>query len=415
MTLRQDFTRHEKTVSEFYGSFPYPWSPMYFDAVDDPTFYSALVRQETGRHELGDFKDIWVAGCGTNQALITALQYPEAEVLGTDVSAQALEICEQNAKRVGITNLRLEQRSIIQSRFVKRFDLVVCTGVIHHNPEPRQCLQQLSAALQDHGVLELMVYNKFHRREFGAFQEAVRLILPEERENHRERFDKSRRLARSIDVESVMTEALAGAANDPDEVWADNWTNPHESSYDVQSLWDMAQDCALTIEAPRLNAFDRSTSQFQWTLELPDNDLRSAFLCLDDRTRWQVINLLHLDRSPMLWFFLRPNRNDSETRVSEVDRNEMFLDSVLVKPTAVQLKYFLENGDTYKLSPRTLAVRKRRPRSEVSDLWQAADGKRTGRELFAHAGRACDFNSVYRARLMLTSAEFPHLMLCPRK
>jgi hypothetical protein len=97
--------------------------------------------------------------------------------------------------------------------------------------------------------------------------------------------------------------------------------------------------------------------------------------------------------------------------VTELERNEIFLDSVLRKPTTVQHRYLLEPDGTYKLNPRTIPIRKRLPRADVQDIWEAADGKRTGREVFADVGRDTDFNSVYRARLALTTPESPHLLI----
>jgi 2-polyprenyl-3-methyl-5-hydroxy-6-metoxy-1,4-benzoquinol methylase len=118
-------TEHEKRVSEFYGHFPYPWSPMSFEAVDDPNFYTTLIRQESGRSDIDSFRNIWVAGCGTNQALMTALRFPGSTVVGTDVSAQSLQICEKNAKQIGVTNLALEQRGITRSEWSAEFDLII--------------------------------------------------------------------------------------------------------------------------------------------------------------------------------------------------------------------------------------------------------------------------------------------------
>jgi SAM-dependent methyltransferase len=411
MEFHPGITEHEKRVSEFYGSFPYPWNPMSFETVDDPDFYTTLVRQESGRGDAGSFRTIWVAGCGTNQALITALRFPGATVVGTDVSPRALQICEENAKQVGATNLILEQRGISGSEWSAEFDLIICTGVIHHNPEPRDCLLPLSAALRDRGILELMVYNKFHRRETSAFQEAMRIVFPEGSRDHPFMLRAAREVANSIGPENSLTRYLREAADDPDEVWADNWMNPCERSYDVCSLWELAASCHLTVEAPKLSAFDKAWNQFQWTLEPPSEEFSSTFFALTDRERWQVVNLLHMDQSPMLWFYLRSDQGEAGDRVTELDRNEIFLGSVLKKPTAVQRRYLLEPDGTYKLSPRTVAIGRSRPRDDVQDIWQAADGTRTAREMFADLGRDTDFNSVYRARLALITPECPHLVM----
>lgn len=405
---------HANVLSAFYGAYPYPWRPMHFDFVDDPEFFWSFAKQETGRFELGPVHDIWVAGCGTNQALITALQYPEAKVLGTDASAQSLEICESNAVSVGVTNLRLEQQGIVESTREEQFDLVICTGVIHHNPDPGQCLARLSAAMRADALLELMVYNKFHRREHMAFQEALRILIPDDDVGSRDRLSAARSLAGSFKSDSTLAQYLTDQTDNPDEVWADNWMNPCERSYDVDTLWDLASKCCLTIEAPKVNMFDRTRDRFWWTLDLDDPGLQESFLALDDRARWQLVNLLQLDTSPLLWFYLRPDPDGTGHRVTEEQRNQFFMDRVPTIPSANRRMLVLGEDERYHLSPQATAIRKRRPRAEVGELWSAVDGKSTMREIFAKVGRPTDFNTVYLARLMLTTAELPHLIMHTR-
>lgn len=403
---------HESVIRSFYESFPYPWKPMYFDVMSDPYFWSTFVRQETGRHELDPFGDIWVAGCGTNQALITALQHPQARVLGTDASARSLELCENNARAIGVTNLELRHEGIAGSSYAEAFDLVVCTGVIHHNVVPGECLQRLSAALRPQGLLELMVYNFFHRREPRAFQEALGILVPPGSVDPHERLLAARALAASIGVDSSLTRHLHDTASNPEEAWADRWMNPCEDSYTVDSLWDLAHECDLVLEAPRLCGFDKLRDQYRWTLDPLPPALEETFHSLEDRQRWQLVNLLHMNASPMLWFYLRPNSGTGQ-RVTESDRNAIFLDSVLQRPTAVRSRFRRDGDGGYTLDPTTSAVADWQPLPEVREVWEAVDGQRTGHEVFAEVRRSTDFDSVYRARLGLTTVECPHVLLRP--
>lgn len=413
MATAQPLSNHEETISSFYGTFPFPWRPSYFDAVDDPMFHTTLLRQETGRRELEHFDRIWVAGCGTNQALMIALQFPNSVVLGTDVAAQSLDICHQNASQLGVTNLRLEQQGIMQSNHVRKFDLIVCTGVIHHNPDPRSCLQRLSAALRDDGVLELMVYNKYHRCETSAFQAAYRVLLSDDGYDYDRKYDLARRLAYSLRSDSLLSAALRQATDDPEQLWADSWMNPCEKSYNVDELWELAQACELIVEAPRLNPYDRVSNRFLWTLELPDGPLREKYFALDDRQRWQLVNLLDFNRSPLLWFYMRPDRDGSVRRVTEVERNEIFMESILERPTALRRRWLVDGDGNYSLSDETIAIDSLPTRPEVRDVWSEVDGRRTVREIFSHLGRSDDFNSIYKARLMLSTSEYPHVILRP--
>lgn len=412
MSAQANLVGHENTMSSFYGTFPYPWRPMFFDTVSEPAFYDTFVSQEIGRPDAGPFADIWVAGCGTNQALITALRFPKATVLGTDLSAESLAICAENAAKVGVTNLRLEQQGLTHATYEREFDLVICTGVVHHNPEPARCLRRLSAALRDNGVLELMVYNRFHRVESSAFQEALGILLPGDSPDHRGRLASARALAGSIRVESTMTQSLRATADSPEPDWADVWTNPCEKSYDVRSLACLATECGLLLETTKANGIDKANNLFRWTLDLADPGLRDRYRDLPDEARWQLVNLLHLNRSPMLWFYLRPDR-DGRGRVPDAERNRAFLDSVLDRPTAVKRRYLLGEDGGYTLDSHETPIRRLPAPAEVRDILAKVDGTRTGREILAETGRGVDFNSVYEARVMLTTPEFPHVTQTP--
>ena len=64
--------------SAFYSRFPYPWRPQTFDFVDDPNLHAKLLNQNIGNWELEASPanpKIWVAGCGTYQAIYTALRF----------------------------------------------------------------------------------------------------------------------------------------------------------------------------------------------------------------------------------------------------------------------------------------------------------------------------------------------------
>src|SRR5262245_56217714 len=80
--------------ADFYGKFPYPRLAMKFERLDDPTFEATMLNQELGdwgHQRFPNDPSIWVAGCGTNQAVLTALRFPNATVLGSDLSSESLE------------------------------------------------------------------------------------------------------------------------------------------------------------------------------------------------------------------------------------------------------------------------------------------------------------------------------------
>src|SRR5215470_9971340 len=169
----------DKANSEFYAEFPYPWPPMSFPRLEDPDFELMMLNQSLGDFSHGRMPasaNIWVAGCGTNQAVYTAFRFPRATVIASDLSGASLEIAATNAATLGITNLKLRQESLNTVTYREEFDYVISTGVIHHNAEPERALGNIARALRPKGALELMVYNRYHRTFTSAFQKAVRTI-----------------------------------------------------------------------------------------------------------------------------------------------------------------------------------------------------------------------------------------------
>ena len=100
------FATSQSTVdsmnAEFYGNIKFPWPPMVFEKVCRKDFWTKMISQDLGywnKSILPQHQRIWVAGCGTNQALFTALKFPDAKIIGSDLSQESLLLCEKNAKQ----------------------------------------------------------------------------------------------------------------------------------------------------------------------------------------------------------------------------------------------------------------------------------------------------------------------------
>src|SRR5580692_10788841 len=74
---------------KFYSRYSYPWYPTELPYLQDRDLYRRTVCQDVGdwsQTRMPEKMKIWVAGCGTNQAVFTALKFPNAQITGTDVS-----------------------------------------------------------------------------------------------------------------------------------------------------------------------------------------------------------------------------------------------------------------------------------------------------------------------------------------
>jgi len=397
--------------AEFYGRFPFPWSTAKFDYLHDHEFNTVMLNQAIGDWKLrtvpADAK-IWVAGCGTNQAIFTALKFPHASVLGSDVSPTSLEICATTAKELGIKNLELKQESLNHVSYAERFDYLICTGVIHHNAEPQITLERLARALKPTGVMELMVYNRFHWIIPVAFQQAIRMLGEGRGEVD---FETDLSVARKIIDDFPAGLLLSGYlgrydGDSPESMIADELLQPVLHSYTVESLADMAEACGLEMVLPCLNQFDKLTGNFSWNMNFQDASLKQTYDSLPDRTRWQIANLLLLDSSPMLWFYLRHTGTERKT---ERQVCEEFLETIFVRATTTQSNYLRDGEGKYFLSPNTVPYPIAPPEPAVRKIADAVDGKSTMREIFARLGIEPDFQNANGARMRLTTPQFPYL------
>jgi SAM-dependent methyltransferase len=80
-------------------------------------------------------------------------------------------------RKYKLENLELHQLPIERIRELGRsFDLIVCTGVLHHLLDPDLGLRALRAVLRPHGAMRLMVYAPYGRAGIYMMQEYCRRV-----------------------------------------------------------------------------------------------------------------------------------------------------------------------------------------------------------------------------------------------
>ena len=398
---------------EFYGRFNYPWLPLVLPVVQDPTFIPRFVCQE-----IGDFSglripadgEIWVAGCGTNQAVLTALRFPGAKVLGTDVSTRSLDVARRTANQLGLTNLDLKEASLNDPSDKDRFDHVICTGVIHHNANPEIPLASLAQALKPSGVLELMVYNYYHRTQTTAYQKAIRILSGATGRGGLidSELAMTAELIAHGGLPGSMAPFLAQQRDLPEPAVADSLLQPVEFSYTVETLAAMCGRAGLTLLQPCIGQFDKLAQRFSWDPPLPEGAARSAFAKLGDLKRWQVANLLMTDASPMLWFYAHRGGD----RPDRAQINADFLSRTFRHASCVTGSFILGADERYSNSGRSaqLPVPAQPVDPHARAIYAACDGKTRMGDIFAQLALPRDEAALTRLRVLLTTPAFPYLV-----
>jgi SAM-dependent methyltransferase len=168
-------------VQAFYERYPYP------PPIDDLDAYRRRWQDRERRraefHLFGPARayredySILVAGCGTSQAAKYAIRWPAARITGIDFSATSVQHTEQLKRKYQLDNLLIEQLPIERAgELGKTFDQVICTGVLHHLPDPAVGLRALRSVLEPQGAMHLMVYAPYGRSGIYMLQEFCRRI-----------------------------------------------------------------------------------------------------------------------------------------------------------------------------------------------------------------------------------------------
>ena len=171
----------EGAVRAFYESHPYPKPLQNLDRhrelYRDPARRRAwsLLLSPPGKPSAN--REILVAGCGTSQAAVHALREPSARITAIDISETSLRHTRELQRKYGLRNLELHRLAIEDvGELGRRFGHIVCTGVLHHLPDPDIGLRSLCSVLVPDGAMHLMVYAAYGRAGIYMMQEYCRLL-----------------------------------------------------------------------------------------------------------------------------------------------------------------------------------------------------------------------------------------------
>ncbi len=234
-------------VRDFYERFPYP-PPL--DSLDtyrrrwDPQRRRADYHLFWPARPYRDDFSILVAGCGTSQAAKHALRWRAARVTGIDFSAASVRCTEALRRKYDLDNLQVHHLPIEHvGELGMSFDQIVCTGVLHHLPDPDAGLRSLAGVLKADGAMHLMVYAKYGRTGVYMLQEFCRRIGIEATD------DGMRELLAALEALPSGHPLAQLLQHAPDfrqrAALADALLHPQDRAYSVPELFDFLEGGGL--------------------------------------------------------------------------------------------------------------------------------------------------------------------------
>ncbi len=117
-----------------------------------------------------DALDILVAGCGTGQiAVASAQKYLGARVLAVDLSLSSLSYAKRNTPAPLAAHVEYAQGDILKLATIGRnFDVIDCSGVLHHMADPLEGWRILLTLLRPGGLMHLGFYSEAGRKDVAA-------------------------------------------------------------------------------------------------------------------------------------------------------------------------------------------------------------------------------------------------------
>lgn len=234
-------TQNTDPIYEFYTNHPFP-PPLYDlertrEIWQDENVHHAEFHLLWPHKEYRADLDVLVAGCGTWQAAKYALCHPAARVVAIDISPASLGHTRELAEKFDLNNLELRQLAIEDvAELDRQFDLIMCTGVLHHMADPDAGLGALRSMLKPDGAMHLMVYAPYGRIGVYMFQEYNRRLGVG---TSKEEMSDLISVLKTLPKFHPLLEAQGGSREFPNHpVIADALLNPRDRAYSVRQLFD---------------------------------------------------------------------------------------------------------------------------------------------------------------------------------
>ena len=313
-----------EAVRKQYEAYSYPppiedaeeflkqWGPL----TSDPKFAGIQLWPE-GRPRQ-DLR-ILCAGCGSSQAALIALNNPDCAVLGIDLSEASLAHSNRLRERHSLTNLELRRMSLLDADALNSsFDLIICTGVLHHLPDPDAGLKALADVLDPSGSMAIMLYGKTGRAGVYLLQDILRRLGAGQ---NAEGLRTARELLKFLPSHHYLISTTGKLPKDlaDDAGIVDMLLHPQDRAYSVPEVREF-------VEAAGLIFFGWSDNALYCADRFLSGEMLERVLALPTAEQWAIVDNLTVLNSRHDFFVRKPQsarflvRFDTDEYLSYVPR-----------------------------------------------------------------------------------------------
>ena len=183
---------------------------------------------------------ILIAGCGTFAPYPMALANPDVPITALDLSERSLQRARWHCLLHGRRNVTFRSGDISLPDVISdRFGLIDSYGVLHHLTDPLAGLKVLARHLVPGGILRIMLYSRYARREEESIRRAFRALGIHSSDTARHLFRKAKPGSRLANFLAASDEASTASG------LADALLHPCVHTYRVDELLEMITQAGL--------------------------------------------------------------------------------------------------------------------------------------------------------------------------
>jgi SAM-dependent methyltransferase len=254
--------------------------------------------------------DILVAGCGSMQAAAYAYVYPNARVVGLDISQTCLDHNEFLQRKHDLKNLTLRQLPVEQAGSLEaNFDFVVCYGLLHQLVDPVAGLRALGQALRQDGVIEIRAHGKYARFGVTLLQELFRVMGVEQNAAGLQTVrDVLATLPPNHPVQPFLRQATQELATD--EGLVNTFLSPRDRPFSSAECLELVEQAGLVFQGWKENALYHPDARVP-----PGDRLWPHLGRLSERQLWHTFDMLDPTIGMHTFHVCRADRDPATYRI----------------------------------------------------------------------------------------------------
>ncbi|MCX8199973.1 MAG: class I SAM-dependent methyltransferase [Candidatus Micrarchaeota archaeon] len=243
------------SVYSFYSEYPYPL--VYPFSKRHEQLMRKFIRMWGLRCE-SELKGLSIldAGCGTGEKSVY-LASLGASVTALDINKTQLSYAQALARRHRVgEKIKFVCADILALDLNDKFDLVLCSGVLHHTPDVRLGFSRLARHLRQDGRILIGLYNKYSRIHYRLLRWAL----------HKAYGNDPKRIMEFVNG-FPLSFLLRGKASQ--QTLYDRYAIPYESYHSLREIREMFRDNNISIMhvSPPILFDNDMISQLSWLIK----------------------------------------------------------------------------------------------------------------------------------------------------